>query len=224
MKVEIKYKPSYSLAVVDLEQNENIKAESGAMVSKSSNVTIETSKAQKGGFLKSLKSAILGGESFWMNTFTASGSAGQVTLTPTLPGDIAQINLNGTVFVQSSSFMASSPALEIDTKFQGLKGFFSGESLFFLKISGNGPLMLSSYGAIEEMAVNGEFIIDTGHIVAFDETLQYKVKKFGGWKSFFFGGEGLVAYFTGSGRIWVQSRNVPALGAWFSKDLPPRKG
>ncbi|TGK17496.1 TIGR00266 family protein [Leptospira fluminis] len=222
MKIDILYKPSYSVAKINLDSGESIKAEAGAMMSMSSHLGIETHKAQKGGFLKSLKAAFLGGESFWMNTFSAA-QPGELLLAPTLPGDIEKLDLNGTIYVQSSSFLASSPAIEMDTKFQGMKGFFSGESLFFLKLSGVGTLLIGSYGGIEALDVDGEFIVDTGHIVAFQEGLDYKITKFGGWKSFFFGGEGLVAKFSGKGRLWIQTRNVPTLGAWFRSELPPKK-
>ncbi len=224
MQIDIKYNPSYALALVSLEPGEEIKAEGGAMVSMSSNVKIETHKAvKKQGLLKSLKAAVLGGESFWMNTFSVQAGKGDVTLAPTLPGDITKMAINGTVFVQSSSFLAGSTNLDFDTKFQGMKGFLSGESLFFLKISGDGDLLLSSYGGIEEREINGSMIVDTGHIVAFEEGLEYKIKKFGGWKSFFFSGEGLIMEFTGKGKIWMQSRNVTSLGGWLKKMLPPKK-
>ncbi len=224
MKIQIEHKPSFALATIDLEPGEQIKAESGAMVSKSDQISIETHKAQKGGLFKSLKGMILGGESFWMNTFTAQGKSGHVKLAPTLPGDVVRIDLNGqTIFVQSTGFLASTPSIEIDTKFQGLKGFISGESLFFLKLSGSGPLLLSSYGGIEAIDVDGTFIIDTGHIVAFEDSLNYEVTKFGGWKNFFLGGEGIVARFRGHGRVWIQSRNAPDLGKWFRLNLPPKK-
>ncbi len=225
MKIDIQYKPSYALAEVSLEAGEKIKAEGGAMASMSSNVNIQTHKAtKKGGILKSLKAAVLGGESFWMNTFTAENGKGEVTLAPTLPGDIATVTLNGSMFVQSSSFLAGPEDLDFDTKFQGMRGFFSGESLFFLKLTGNGDVLLSSYGGIEELPVDGSIIVDTGHIVAFSEGLSYKVKKFGGWKSFFFSGEGLIMEFSGKGRIWIQSRNVKSFGDWLGQMLPPRKG
>jgi uncharacterized protein (TIGR00266 family) len=223
MQIDIKYNPSYALAVVKLAGGEQIKAEGGAMVSKSASVGIQTGRASKGGLMKSLKAAFMGGESFWMNTFTAPGEGGEVTLAPTLPGDIARITVSKTVFVQSTSFLAGSPSLDIDTKFQGLKGFFSGESLFFLKISGSGELLISSFGGIEEMTVRGSLIVDTGHLVAFEEGLTYQVKKVGGWKSFFLGGEGLVCHFSGSGKIWIQSRNVPSLTSWLRAKLPPKK-
>lgn len=223
MRVEIKYDPSYSMAIVHLDQGEGIQSEGGAMVGKSPNITIETHRASKGGgILKSLKAAFLAGESFWMNTFRAEGGTGEVALAPTLPGDIKMLQVGKTLFVQSSSYLAGSPELSIDTKFQGLKGFFSGESLFFLKISGAGILLLSSYGGIEEIQVKGGIIVDTGHIVAFEEGLTYEIKKMGGWKSFFFSGEGLVCHFKGEGRIWVQSRNVPGLTKWLRAKLPPK--
>ncbi|MES0490990.1 MAG: TIGR00266 family protein [Leptospirales bacterium] len=224
MKIDIKFKPSFAQATVTLDDGEGIKSESGAMVAKSDNVSIETHKAQKGGLFKSIKSALLGGESFWMNTFTANNGSGEVKLAPTLPGDIAQVDLaNQTLFVQSTGFLASTPAIEMDTKFQGLKGFFSGESLFFLKLSGTGPLLLSSFGGIDVMDVDGTFIIDTGHVVAFEDSLNYEVTKFGGWKSFFLGGEGIVAKFKGNGKVWIQTRNVPGLGKWLRSNLPPKR-
>jgi uncharacterized protein (TIGR00266 family) len=224
MNIEIKYNPSYAMAIVNLGSGEQIIAEGGAMVSKSPHVGIETHRATKGkGILQSLKVSVLGGESFWMNTFTATGNPGEVTLAPTLPGDVRMIDVSRTLFVQSSSFLAGAPALNIDTQFQGLRGFFSGESLFFLKISGNGPLLISSFGGIEEVQLNGSLVVDTGHIVAFEEGLTYQIKKIGGWKSFFLGGEGLVCHFTGNGRLWIQTRNVPSLTNWLREKLPPKQ-
>ena len=85
MKHEILYKPSYSLAVVNLERGEEIVAESGAMVSMSSGISIET--AARGGLFGGLARKFLGGESFFMNTFHAD-EAGEITLAPPLPGDV----------------------------------------------------------------------------------------------------------------------------------------
>ncbi len=224
MDININYKPSYAIADVFLNAGEKILAESGAMMSFTSGISIETHRAQKGkGVFRSLKTSFWGGESFWMNTFTASSGDGSVTLAPTLPGDITHVDCNGTIFVQSSSFLAGSTELDMDTNFQGMKGFFSGESLFFLKISGQGPLLLSSYGGIEEIHVKDSLVVDTGHIVAFDEGLSYTIKKFGGWKSFFLSGEGLVCEFNGTGRVWIQSRNVASLTTWLTAKLPPKK-
>lgn len=221
MNIEILYKPAYAIAKVNLESGESIRAESGAMMSMSSNIQIQTTKAQQGGILKSLKVMALGGESFWMNTFTANNGRGEVLLAPTLPGDVALVPIRGKLYVQSTSFLASDTQIDLDTKFQGMKGLFSGESLFFLQCSGEGNVILSSYGGIEEVDVDGELIVDTGHIVAFQEGLEYKIQKFGGWKSFFLGGEGLTMRFFGRGKIWIQTRNTPNLGSWLRNVLPP---
>lgn len=221
MNIELQYKPAYAIARVTLGNGESVKAEAGAMVSMSSNMKITTGKSQSGSFLKSLKVMALGGESFWMNTFTSENGPGEVILAPTLPGDDQKVDLRGTVYVQSTSYLASDTSIELDTKFQGMKGFFSGESLFFLKCTGNGSLVLASYGGIEEIDLDGELIVDTGHIVAFEEGIQYRIQKFGGWKSFFLGGEGLTMRFSGKGKMWIQTRNTPDLGKWFYEKLPP---
>jgi len=125
MKTEIFYAPSYSLAVVSLAQGENIQAESGAMVSMTEGVAMQTST--KGGLLKGLRRSVLGGESLFINTFTAERDA-QVTMAPAFPGDVRQMRLeHETLYVQSGSYMASTGDIDIDTKWGGAKTFFSGE-------------------------------------------------------------------------------------------------
>ncbi len=218
MKYEIVGKPSYSMIKVTLENDERITAEAGAMVSMSSNISMET-KA-RGGIFSSLKRSVLGGESFFMNTFYAEGGKGEIFLAPTMVGDVHVMELNGeTVFVRSGSYLASVGEIEIDTKWGGAKTFFGGEGLFLLKISGNGKLFVSSYGAIVEKFVEGEYIVDTSHIVAFDDSLNFKIKKAGNWKSFFFSGEGLVCNFNGSGKVLIQTRNLDAFVGWLKSKV-----
>jgi uncharacterized protein (TIGR00266 family) len=109
--------------------------------------------------------------------------------------------------------VASSPTVQIDTKFQGFRGFFSGESLFLLRVTGQGDVWFSSYGAILEIPVNGDYVVDTGYIVAFEDTLDYNVEMIGGLsfrglRTGILGGEGLVCRFRGKGQLWVQSRKL----------------
>ena len=220
MKHEILYQPSYALLKVQLGQGESVLAESGAMVSMSAGVEIQT-KA-KGGVFKALKRSVLGGESFFQNTFTAA-AGGEVTFAPALPGDIFSMPLEGrTIFAQSGAYLCSSPEVVVDTKWGGAKTFFSKEGFFPLKITGQGDLFLTSYGAIHpiELAAGQEYIVDTGHMVAFDESVQYDVKRVGGLKSTLFSGEGLVCKLTGPGRIWIQSRSVDAYLSWLIPKLP----
>jgi len=221
MKAEILYRPSYSMAQVQLDVDENITVESGSMVGMSSNVTVETT--MKGGLLKSLARSVLGGESFFINTYHAEGGPGEIMLAPTLPGDVFTFELSGeTYLVQSGSFLASSEGVTTDTKWGGAKTFFGGEGLIMLRCSGAGTLLLSSYGAIHELdlAAGEKFTVDTGHLVAFSEDIGFKVRTVGGIKSTVFGGEGLVTDLTGPGKVLMQTRSVGAFLDWLMPKLP----
>ena len=222
MEHEILYRPSYSLLRIKLAQGESISAEAGAMVSMSSGIEMKT--AAKGGVFGALKRSVLGGESFFINTFNAV-EAGEVTFAPSLPGDINTMELQGrTVYAQSGSYIASSPSVEVDTKWGGAKTFFSKEGLFLLKISGTGSVFLSSYGAIHEIELETgqKYIVDTGHMVAFDEGVGYSVKTAGGLKSTLFSGEGLVCELTGPGKIMIQTRSTDAFLAWLIPHIPSK--
>ena len=222
MKHEILYKPSYSLAVLSMERGEDIVAESGAMVSMSSGISIETSA--RGGLLGGLTRKFLGGESFFMNTFHAD-EAGEITLAPPLPGDVLHMDMrNQTIMVTSGAYLACSKAISVDTQWGGAKTFFSKEGLFLLRVHGSGDLFLSSFGAIHPKELrNGEtYIVDTGHMVAFDENVNYRVTRVGGLKSTLFSGEGLVCELTGPGRIFLQSRSDDAFLTWLVPRIPKR--
>lgn len=221
MEVDIQYRPSYSLAVVTLDPDESIQAEAGSMVSMSPGVVIET-KA-KGGLMGALKRSVLGGESFFLNDYRAPAQGGQITLAPALPGDLAVLELKGdTLLVQSGSYVASSAAINIDTKWGGARTFFASEGLIMLMCTGTGTLVLSSYGAIHEMELGpGQTeTIDTGHLVAFEEGMGFNVRRIGGVKSTLFSGEGLVVDLTGSGKVLMQTRSDDAFLSWLIPRLP----
>lgn len=224
MEVNVQHRPSYALAVAELEPNEQIQVEAGSMVGMSTGVGVETEA--RGGLLKSLARSMLGGESFFINTYRASPQGGRVMLAPALPGDITVRQLEGeTLLVQSGSYVASSEDVDVSTGWGGAKTFFAREGLILLKISGTGTLILSSYGAIEEMELaQGEtFTVDTGHLVAFSDRLGFSVRRVGGLKSTLFSGEGLVVDLTGPGRFWMQTRSEDAFLTWLIPKLPQRK-
>ncbi|ELZ93224.1 MULTISPECIES: TIGR00266 family protein [Haloferax] len=220
MDHSIDYRPSFALLTVSLDEGESLRSEAGAMVSYSDGIDIETNA--KGGLFGSLKRSVLGGESFFQNTFSAR-QAGEISLAPPLPGDIVHHGLaDETLYVQSGSYLASDPALDLDTSFGGAKTFFGSEGLFLLKLTGTGDSFLSSYGAIHEVELDdGErYTVDTGHIVAFDETTDFSVERVGGLKSTLFSGEGLVCTFTGPGTVWTQSRSMDSFLSWLIPKLP----
>ncbi len=222
MRGEIEFKGSYALLKVRLGAGEQVRVELGAMVYMRGPVNVETST---GGVWKAFKRAFLGGESFFMNTYTSSGD-GEIGVAPELPGDIEIISVNGTLFVQSTSFLASDVQIDVDVSFGGFKSFFAGEGIFLLKLQGYGDAAVASFGGISivELQVGERITIDTGYVVAFDGSVSYSVRTFGGIKSTIFGGEGLVCDFTGPGRIYIQTRNYPAFVEWIRSLLPRETG
>ncbi len=213
MNHEILKKPDFPIIKLQLLDGESVQAEAGAMVAMSPEIQIKTEA--KGGILASAKRAVLGGESFFQNTFTAEGGNGELYLTSATMGDIMHRPMTGDeVILSRGAYVAGDTGLDVDSKWGGFKAMFSGEGLFFLKISGTGDLYFSSFGAIHEVDVSGEYVVDTGHIVGFESTLNYSVEKVGGLKSLFLSGEGLVAKFSGSGKLWVQTRNQGAFAYW----------
>jgi uncharacterized protein (TIGR00266 family) len=224
MDVDIQAGPSFAFATVTIPPGGQVQVEAGAMAAYSDGVEIQTQA--RGGMLAGLKRSVLGGESFFINTFLSS-QGGTVSVAPGLPGDMNMVTLDGsqTLFVQSGSWIASDSGIEVDTKWGGAKTFFSGEGLFLLKCTGRGDLLMSSYGAIlqQTLAPGQTYTLDTGHVVAFDESVTYSVHKAGNWKTTILGGEGLVTRFTGPGRLWLQTRSPADFLAWLIPQLPTQR-
>ncbi len=225
MDVTIEHSPGNAAARLKMSNGESVTAEAGAMIAMSGNVNIETSTYQKGkgGVLKALK-RMIAGESFFLNHFTASADGDEVWVSPVLAGDLLSHQLNGeTLIVQSGSFLAAEKSIQMDMDWQGFKSVFSGESMFWLKMSGAGKIVLSAFGAIYPIEVDGAYIVDSGHIVAFDETLNFTISKAGkSWIGSFLGGEGLITRFEGKGTVWCQSHNASSFGAALGPKLRPR--
>ena len=226
MRTVVEFDPSYSMLTVVLEPGESIKAEPGAMVAQQG-VEMETSSGGRGVFGGLRR--MMAGESFAINTFTAERGGGQVSLAPATPGDIGSFDLapGQNLFIQSSSFLACTENIQTDTQFQGFRGFFSGESLFFLRAFSErdrGTVYYNSYGAIKQLPVEPgrELVVDTGHLVAFTDEVEYSIGKVGGLRSLIGGGEGLVMKFQGDGHVWVQTRNLASLADKLNPFLPSK--
>jgi uncharacterized protein (TIGR00266 family) len=223
MDILLEHAPAYTQATVRLKPGESIRAESGAMVAMSPELRMETSsKTQKGGLLKGLARKMLTGESFFLNTFRAEQVPGEVRLAQANVGDMALHGLAGELMIQSSCFVACHPDIEIQTKVGGFKSWFGGKGFFMMKAVGTGPLLLGAFGAVAVLDLTEPFIVDTGHIVAFEPTLDFKIRRAGGWFSTIFSGEGFVCEFNGRGKLWIQSRNASEFGSTVGRKLPPR--
>jgi uncharacterized protein (TIGR00266 family) len=222
---EVLHQPSFSLAVVNLQAEQSIQAEAGAMVSMSANVELQSQ--MKGGLFGAIKRAA-GGESAFVSTFTSRGGPGEVTFAPGAPGDIAAIEMtNQAFYVQSSSYLAGDASLTVDTKWGGAKSFFGGEGLFVMLVQGQGLLLVSSFGAIHrKMLRAGErYVVDTGHLVAWEGTTQYTLRKAAaGFFRSMMSGEGIVAEFTGPGELLIQTRNLAALAGLLKPFFPTQGG
>ena len=192
-----------------LDMGEGVTAEAAAMVFMQGNVKTET-RMRKGGFLKSLKAAALGGESFFVNEFTAQEDGCRLGLTGNMLGDIEAIEVDREFIVQSGSFVCSTTGLTLDTKWQGFtKGIF-GSNLFMLKTVGSGTMFVNAWGGIltKTLQPGQKMVVDNYQLVALSSDAEYRVVKHGSLKTTLFGGEALVIEITGPGTVYIQTKNI----------------
>ncbi len=224
MKFELQHQPSSTIAVCHLEPKETLVSEGGALMALKGAVSVNTTTHQKGsgGVLSGVK-RLLSSESFFLNQYQTTQSA-QVWLCSALPGDMLVKRLNGEkLVIAGGSFVACDSNVHIDLEWQGLKSILSGESLFWIKAKGQGDLLLNSFGFIYPVQVDGEYIVDTGHIVAFEETLQFNISTASkNWLQAYLSGEGFICRFKGKGTVWCQSHNPKSYGQELTSYLKPR--
>ncbi len=226
MNIEILGNGAFESALVQLGPGERFISESGALYRASSNISVDVTARSSGrtkGLLGGVK-RLLAGDNFFMSTYQAAeGQAGEVGLAPTQQGEVfvVEVEPHTNWLCAGGSYLASAPEVQLDTQFQGFKGFFGGEKLFFVEASGSGPLLVSAFGRLVENQVDGELTVDTGHVVAFESGLEYQVTKAGkSWFQSWLAGEGLVMKFSGQGRLLTQSHNPTEFGASLGPLLP----
>lgn len=227
MNVEVRHSPSFAVARVTLAPNEQLRAESGAMMAMSAGVAVESST--QGGVLKGLKRSVLGGESLFITTFTAPPSGGWVDVAHFLSGDVivGSVTPEEPVSVTKGCWLASPPGVELDTRWGGFKNLFGGEGGFLVHAAGSGPILLACYGALDtvQLGAGDTVTIDTGHVVAFGPTVQSQIRKVAtGLVQTLKSGEGFVFDFTGPGWVMTQTRNPSALQAWIRQLMPGETG
>jgi uncharacterized protein (TIGR00266 family) len=206
---KILHRPDFAFLYVQIPSGQMLKVEKSAMATMTPNLRMKTKL--KGGLGR-----LVTGESLFVNEFSAEGGDGEIGIAPGAPGDLEYVRVKGSpIYLANSAYLASSPGVVVESKWQGLvRGFFSGLSLFLIRCTGDGDLWFNTYGALITIDVDGTYVVDTSYVVAFTEGLEYKVQPIGGYKSLFLSGEGLVCRFTGKGRVWVQTRQAPAFAHW----------
>lgn len=213
LHVSFEHGPAFTVATVHLQAGQAVRAESGAMIAMSAHIHLDAK--MEGGMFAAIKRAVAQ-ESIFQTTFTATGAPGEVLLAPPAPGDVVALELEASRYiVQASSFLASDVALSLDTQLAGFKGFFGGEGLFFLEVGGTGTLLVSTFGGVvkKTLAPGERYVVDSGHIVAFESSVRYQLRKASraGWWASIKSGEGVVAEYEGPGEILLQTRNLQAL-------------
>lgn len=218
MDWEVSQSPAYSLLKVRLKPGESITAEAGSFISGFGDYEVKT---HTGGIMSGIARRVLGGEAIFLNTFT-SRSSSELWFAPSLPGDIEYRELNGKLIIQDFSYLAHHGDIRISVEWRGLKGLLAEGELVWVKAEGRGGVWMNAYGGIEVVELKeGEVItVDNFHFVAMDPSIRYSIRKFGGWKSFILGGEGIVAELRGPGKVYLQTRSLPPFVNFIRRFLP----
>jgi len=217
METEIRNKPSFANIRIKLGPGDRVIAEADAMASMSSTIDIKT--MWSGGFFPAVLKRGFGSESLFVNEFSTE-SEGELILTQPFPGDIECLELKGnTLYLQPGAFLACEPTVRLGVGWAGLRMLIAREGLFRLKVSGTGRVWFGAYGGIFQREISDEYVVDSGHLVAYEPSINVRIGMAGGIFSSFFSGEGLVTKVTGPGRIYMQSRSFGGLAAWTNSHL-----
>ena len=223
MEITVRHAPSFSVGRCAMGGGEVLRVEAGAMMATSDGVAVES--GMQGGLMKSLRRGVLGGESFFLTTYTAPAGGGWVDVAAHLPGDMTTVEVHEQpVFIQRGSYIASEEGVDVDTRWGGFKTMFGGEGGFLLRATGQGTVVLGCYGALDRIRLaSGERVtVDSGHMVAFDEGVTFRLRRAAEGRTIqsLKSGEGFVFDFDGPGEVMVQSRNPDALVEWLTNVLP----
>ncbi len=218
METETRSRPSFANLLVRLVQGDRIVAESDAMASMSSSIVVRT-RWSGGGLLAALVRRLFGGESLFVNEFSTA-TQGELVLTQPWPGDIECVDLKGqTLYLQPGAFVACDPSVQLGVGYAGLRSLIAREGLFRLRVSGHGRVWFGAYGGIVAKDVEGQYIVDSRHLVAYEPSIRLRLGLAGSLFSSLFSGEGLVMKLSGPGRIFLQTRSLEGLAAWVNGHL-----
>lgn len=225
MRYEIKYQPSYSMLEVVLEKEEQITGEAGSLTYMTPNIDVQTRTREKS-ILGSLKTSLFGGQSLFVTDFRAMEDEAKLALVAAPLGDIIKLDItpeNGYI-IQKSAYLASTQNIDLDIRWEGFSRGLFGQGLFMIRTTGVGDLFINSFGAIDKhvLGPGEQLVVDNYHLVAFTNTCEYEVRKFGSWKDTLFSGEGLVTYIEGPGEVYIQTKNLREFVDWIWQLIGPR--
>ena len=214
MDFRIDGNPDYGHLRVELRPGERIVAEGGSMAWMSAGTKVKVRLL--GGLVKALIRRLVAKESLFVAEYSHPG-IGMVTFSPATPGSVAHRRLDGGSFILTAgSYMASTAGVTLKTRFGGLRSLLSGEGAFLIECSGTGDLFYNAYGAMVEKEIDGSLTVDTGYVVAWEPSVSYSIRGMGNLKSTLLSGEGLALRFSGSGKVFLQTRTMDGLAGWLT--------
>jgi uncharacterized protein (TIGR00266 family) len=221
MRVDVLARPAYAMATLVLSANEEAYIERSAMVAMSSGIHLSAGFGGEG-ITKALTRRYLGGETLLFTKVHAEFEGAWISVSPPYPGDAEEVPLapNVPLLAEAGSLLAYSRGVSSGVSFTGLRTMVMHEGITLLHLDGPGSAVLAAYGGIEPMTVQEgeEVIVDTGHIVAFTESMKFDVGPMGGITAAITTGSGFVARFTGPGQLLLQTRAEKPFRDWI---LPP---
>ena len=219
MEAKIEGKPAFAHVHFNLAPQEALVTESDAMTSMDTQLTM-TPKLN-GGFFSALIRKFLGKESLFINTFRNPSTQNQrLTITQATPGDIVQVPMSGEgLYLQPGAYIASTLGVKVTTSWAGFGSFLGGEGLVRLKLEGQGNAWLGAYGAVVSKEIDGDYIVDSGHLLAYSPGITIHAQLSNGIFGSFFSGEGIVMRIKGRGKIYMQTRSLDGLASWLRPAL-----
>ena len=207
---------AFSYIKFNLSPGDKIRTESGAMASMGKEVDLKTKL--NGGFFSAIVLKLLGKESLFINTFSNKGSTTQdVVVTQPVPGEIISQNINNeTLYLQPGAYIASTGGVRFSINWAGFSSWLAGEGLFRLRVKGSGTVFYGAYGSVVEKEIDGEYIVDSGHLLSYPPDMKLQIKMSGGIFSSLFSGEGLVLKLTGKGTVKLQTRSIQGVASWLN--------
>lgn len=209
---------------VTMDSGESMYTQSGGMCWMSDNVAMKTNT--RGGLLKGIGRKFAG-ESMFLTTYTATSDQATIGFSSTVAGEILPVDLNqyGSLICQKGAFLCAEDSVKTQIAFTKKisSGLFGGEGFILQKLSGTGICFLEIDGnkVIKELAPGEIIKVDTGNLVAFEESVNYEIEMIKGGMNIFLGGEGLfITKLTGPGRVVLQTQNIAEFAGRLTRFIP----
>lgn len=210
---------------IKLNKGEKVYTQSGGMAYQSDGINMSTNT--RGGIMKGI-GRIFAGESLFMANYTAERDDAVIAFASTVPGDILPVNMDEvheSLILQKGAFLCAEDTVNTSVAFTKKigAGFFGGDGFILQKAEGIGNLFLEIDGdVIEKQLSTGEILkVDTGNVVAFEQTVSYEIETVKGLGNIFLGGEGLfITKLTGPGKVILQTQNIKSFAGRIIPYIP----